>query len=76
MPKITLNGSWKTTAFGTSGLLVVIGNVMNMLLDDDPKTNPDWSVYLPLIISLIANMISKDTNITHAPHPTRKGKPV
>lgn len=74
--KITFNGSWKTTLIGSGGLLVAVGNVMNMLFDGDPKTNPDWSIYLPLIASLAANLFSKDADVTNAPHPTNVAKPV
>jgi hypothetical protein len=71
-----LNGSWKTTLLGASGLLVIIGNLMNVYLDDDPKTAPDWSIYLPLIVGGIANMLSKDINVSNAPKPTEEGHKV
>lgn len=69
--KLTINGSWKTTLLGASGLLVVIGNLMNILLDDDPKTVPDWSIYIPLIFGGIANMLSKDVNVSNALSPNK-----
>jgi len=36
--------SWKTTVLGIGMLLSVIGIVVVSVLDNDPETNPNWSV--------------------------------
>lgn len=57
--------SVKTTIFGTGGFLVLAANVVSMIFDDNPSTNPDWSVIIPLAISNIGLLFAKDFNASH-----------
>ena len=64
-----LPASWKTSATGIIGLIVLIGNVANMLLDDNPATNPDWSLVIPALLAGIGSLFAKDYNATNSPLP-------
>jgi hypothetical protein len=57
--------SVKTTVFGASGFLVIASNVVSMIFDGNPDTNPDWSVIIPLAISNIGLLFAKDFNASH-----------
>ena len=69
-----LPASWKTSMFGASGLLVLVVNTVSMLMDGDPKTNPDWSVTLPLLFSGVAALFAKDADVSNAAHPVEAKK--
>jgi len=71
-----INGSWKTTLFGTGGLLTVVAINVGLLLDGNPNTNPEWHLVLPVVFALIGNLFSKDFNVSNAPHPTEKAHSV
>jgi hypothetical protein len=58
----TMAKSWKTTVFGASGLGTAIWNIASMLLDGDPATNPDWAVYLPVILASAAAIFARDND--------------
>lgn len=70
IPKpMKINGSWKTSLFGASGLITIVFNVASMLMDEDPNTNPDWSVMLPLLMTSIGALFAKDSNVSNAQNP-------
>lgn len=70
IPKpMKLHGSWKTSLFGAGGLATIVFNVASMLLDDNPATNPDWSIILPLLMTSIGALFAKDANVSNAQHP-------
>ena len=71
-----INASWKTSLFGTTGLLTVLFNVANMLMDDNPATNPDWGVTITLILTSVSAIFAKDRNVSNAPHPTAEAHTV
>ena len=52
--------SWKTTTLGAGGLLYIIIGIIEVLMDDDPTTTPDWGVQVPLMIASIAALFAKD----------------
>lgn len=66
-----LNGSWKTTLFGTGGLVTVLVNTASMLLDDNPATNPDWNLTITTLFLAISALMAKDYNVSnaHLPRP-------
>lgn len=57
-----INGSWKTSLFGTGGILIIVANVASMLLDGDPNTNPDWSVTFAALMPAIAALFARDND--------------
>jgi hypothetical protein len=56
--------NWKTSIFGTGGLLVIVANVASMLLDGDPATNPDWSVVFAAAMPSLGVLFARDANVT------------
>lgn len=71
-----MKGSWKTSLFGAGGLATIAFNVASMLLDNDPNTNPDWSVTITATLLAISALFAKDANVSNAPHPITTAKPV
>lgn len=56
--------NWKTSFFGTGGILIIAANVASMLLDGNPATNPDWSVTFAALMPSIAALFARDNNVT------------
>jgi len=42
--------SWQTTVAGISAILVAAGAAVQLLLDGDPLTNPDWGVTVAAVM--------------------------
>lgn len=61
-PTMKISGSWKTSLFSTGGLATIGYNIASMLLDGDPATNPDWGVYLPLILAAAIGLFARDND--------------
>lgn len=57
-----LSGSWKSTVFGAGGLGAALFNIASMLFDDNPNTNPDWGVYLPIIFASAVGLFTRDND--------------
>jgi len=56
--------NYRTSLFGTGGILIIVANVASMLLDGDPTTNPDWSVTFAALMPSIAALFSRDAKVT------------
>ena len=56
--------SWKTTVFGTGGLLVVVAAAVSALFDNDPATNPDWSAVIGAASACIGLLFARDNSVT------------
>ena len=52
--------SWKTTVFGTGGLLAVAVVAINAIFDGNPTTNPDWGMLLAAAGPSIAALFARD----------------
>jgi len=53
--------SWKTTVAGVGALLVVIGQALQGVFDNDPTT-PNWSVLIPSAIAAIGLIFARDND--------------
>lgn len=71
-----IKGSWKTSLFGAGGLLTIWLNVANMLMDNNPATNPDWGMVITATFLGISTMFAKDSNVSNAPHPMKEAESV
>jgi hypothetical protein len=60
--------SLKTSIFGAGGLLTLWANVASMLLDNDPLTNPDWSMVITATITAGGLLFAKDYNASGLPN--------
>lgn len=56
--------SWKTTTFGISGLVVVLGGALGLLTDNNPQTNPDWNTVVAAVIANIGLIFARDNDKT------------
>lgn len=70
-----LNGSWRTSMFGAGGLATLWFNVIAMLSDGNPATNPDWSVVLSATFIGVGALFAKDAVVSNAAHPV-EARPV
>jgi len=59
-----MKSSWKTTAASVAALLSLLLTVAKQLLDNDPTTNPDWAVVLPLIFAALTGLFARDDDKT------------
>lgn len=62
--------SWKTTAFGIGGLIVLGWNLIGSpLLDNNPLTNPDFGTFITQAITAIGLLFAKDADVTGGTRP-------
>ena len=52
--------SWKTTTAGIAVIITVIGQVITLLTDGDPLTNPDWNTVMTQLIPGIGLLVCRD----------------
>lgn len=56
--------SWKTTVLGISTILAAVTGIVQSLLDNDPATNPDFTVAIAAITSGVGLIFARDNNVT------------
>lgn len=56
--------SWKTTLTGSLGFISVVLLQLSYAYDNNPLTNPDWSVIGAVVTTFIMGFFSKDYNVT------------
>jgi hypothetical protein len=56
--------SWRTTLFGAGGLITILVNAINPLLDGDPATNPDWPSVITAASLAIGLLFARDNKVT------------
>lgn len=56
--------SWKTTWSGVIGGLVILLGQAQTLLDDDPKTNPEYTIVVGAIGMISLGISARDENVT------------
>ena len=61
--------NWKTTVFGTGGLLTVVAVAISSLFDNDPTTNPDWALVIGAFAGAVGFLFAKDANVTGGTTP-------
>ena len=57
-------GGPKTFLLGVASLIAIIANVVSLLFDGDPATNPDWSVVIPAATAALGVLFARDANKT------------
>lgn len=55
--------SWKTTTAGVIALAVLLLNAAAAVLDDDPKTQPDFDA-IGVAALAVGTMFARDNNVT------------
>lgn len=60
-----MKASWRTTM---AGLLTIVSAAITLvaqpLLDDNPATEPNWSAFLPLLMSGLVGLMARDNKVT------------
>lgn len=56
--------SWRTTILGILAALSLLGPQLTAILDDDPTTNPDWSVIFAALGIGGAGVVSRDNGVS------------
>lgn len=54
--------NWKTTLTGVLTLVTVAADAALLMIDNDPATNPNWSVVIPAIVAAIGLIFARDAN--------------
>ncbi len=63
-PIPTKKSSWKTTVAGIATIVGAICVAAKSLLDNDPATNPDWSVLVMAITAGAGLIAARDNGVT------------
>lgn len=71
-----MNASWKTSLLGAGGLVWLLTDAVELLMDGNPATNPDWNIVVPALLTALAAIFAKDSNVSNAPSPKRKASKV
>jgi hypothetical protein len=61
------NPSWRTTTLGIITIITAITGVVQSIIDNDPATNPDFTVAVAAVISGIGLIFAKDAKVTGLP---------
>ena len=56
--------SWKTTTAGIGGLLSIIAATLTQLTDNNPATNPDWNLVVPLVFTSLIGIFARDNGVS------------
>jgi len=56
--------SWQTTATGVLAIVVAIGGAVQLLLDGDAVTNPDWNAVAVAVTAGIGLIFARDNAVT------------
>lgn len=56
--------SWKTTTFGILTALTAVLGAVGAIIDDDPKTNPDWGTVIAAVTAGVGLAVARDNNVT------------
>jgi hypothetical protein len=59
-----MKASWRTSVFGTGGLIFVLGSALGALLDGNPATNPDWALVFAAAAPCIGLLFARDNKVT------------
>ena len=56
--------SWRTTIFGSGGLLIVASGALSAFFDGDPSTVPNWTVVIGAVSAAIGHFFSRDNKVS------------
>lgn len=56
--------SWKTTVGGVGAILAAVGAALQQLFDNNPATNPDWSVVASAVMIGFGLIFARDNNVS------------
>ena len=56
--------SWKTTLAGIMAFITASWAQVQYILDNDPSTNPDWSIIVTAFIVLVGLVTARDNDVS------------
>lgn len=56
------NKSWKTTASGISAIVAAVAGAAQLLLDNNPATNPDWTAVIAAVTAGFGLIFARDND--------------
>ena len=56
--------SWRTATAGIVAILAAITSAAQLLLDNNPATNPDWTAVLAAIMAGVGLITARDNKVT------------
>jgi len=56
------NKSWKTTASGISAIVAAVAGAAQLLLDNNPATNPDWTAVIAAVTAGFGLVFARDND--------------
>jgi anti-sigma-K factor RskA len=54
--------SWKTTASGISAIVAAVAGAVQLLLDNNPATNPDWTTVIAAVTAGFGLVFARDND--------------
>lgn len=67
--------SWKTTASGVAGVVIIIASAVQALFDDNVLTNPDWEVVITALVTSFGLIFARDNKVTSEDVGAKKNEP-
>lgn len=59
-----MKSSWKTSATGISAIVIIIAGAVQLLIDGNPSTNPDWNSVVAGLVSSFGLIFARDNKVT------------
>lgn len=56
------NKSWKTTASGVSAIIAAVAGAAQLMLDNNPSTNPDWTAVIAAVTAGFGLVFARDND--------------
>jgi len=56
------NKSWKTTASGVSAIIAAVAGAAQLMLDNNPSTNPDWTAVIAAVTAGFGLIFARDND--------------
>ncbi len=54
--------SWKTTASGVSAIIAAVAGAAQLMLDNNPATNPDWTAVIAAVTAGFGLIFARDND--------------
>jgi uncharacterized membrane protein YhiD involved in acid resistance len=56
--------SWRTTTTGVLAIIAAVVSAVQMIVDGNPATNPDWSAVAAAVIAGVGLITARDNKVT------------
>lgn len=59
-----MKASWRTTLFGTGGLVIVLSSAVSAIFDGNPLTNPDYGALAGAVAACLGLLFARDDKVS------------